>query len=195
MGSQSHETEIGPNASTGPAWQAAASFAALRHRHQLRKDGVTPYVAHPFRVAMTIRDIFGCDDRVLLTAALLHDTIEDTATDYDDLSSRFGVAVADVVAAMTKNMALPEKTREIAYDEQLARADWRARLIKLADCYDNLADLLDRSPHGLAKMFEKCDRAVSLASVDVADESSPARDPATRAVKALRELMDQSRSR
>ena len=40
-------------------WQQAASFAARFHRHQTRKDGLTPYIAHPFRVAMTVRDIFG----------------------------------------------------------------------------------------------------------------------------------------
>jgi guanosine-3',5'-bis(diphosphate) 3'-pyrophosphohydrolase len=66
----------------------AISFAARAHRHQIRKDGLTPYVAHPFRACMTVRDVFGIEDPVVLAATVLHDTIEDTTTDYDDLAER-----------------------------------------------------------------------------------------------------------
>src|SRR4051812_37079040 len=93
-------------------WQEAAAFAARAHRNQVRKDGQTPYFSHPVRVAMTIRMVFGCEDEATICAGLLHDTIEDTTTDYDDLLTRFGPEVADIVAAMTKNMALPEHERE-----------------------------------------------------------------------------------
>ncbi len=133
---------------------------------------------------MTIRDVFNCDDPVVLCAALLHDTIEDTGADYDDVASRFGTPVADAVAAMTKDMRLPEVERERAYDAQLAAADWRARLIKLADCFDNLSDLYDRSPHGLAKVLAKCERALKLARVD-----ETTRAETRRAIGALRALM------
>ncbi len=88
-------------------FQEAAAFAARAHRHQLRKDGRTPYVSHVVRVALTVTQVFWCDDPVVLAAALLHDTIEDTTTDYDDLAERFGKEVADCVAALTKNMTLP----------------------------------------------------------------------------------------
>src|SRR3954471_7857848 len=112
-------------------WQQAASVAARFHQGQVRKDGKTPYIAHPFRVAMTVRDIFGIDDPVALAAALLHDVIEDTTADYDDLEEKFGRDVADVVAALTKDMRMQEELREKAYDEQLARAPWQARAVKL----------------------------------------------------------------
>ena len=46
-----------PDPNLNPPWQKAASAAARFHRHQFRKDGATPYVAHPFRVAMTVRDL------------------------------------------------------------------------------------------------------------------------------------------
>ena len=45
-----------------PSWQRAASFAARQHHGQFRKDGATPYVAHPVRVALTVRHLFGVDD-------------------------------------------------------------------------------------------------------------------------------------
>ena len=43
-------------------WQKAASMAARCHNNQWRKDKITPYSAHPFRVAMILRHIFGVDD-------------------------------------------------------------------------------------------------------------------------------------
>lgn len=147
-------------------WQSAASFAARAHRHQTRRDGKTPYVAHVFRVAMTVRDVFGCDDRVCVVSALLHDTIEDTGADYDDIAKAFGADVARCVAALTKNMALPEHEREAEYDARLARADWRARLVKLADQYDNLCDMCEDDAAFCARATARAERAVRLADVD-----------------------------
>ena len=57
-------------------WQQAASFAARAHHGQMRRDGKTPYVAHPLRVAMTVRHVFGCEDEVCLAAAMLHGLIQ-----------------------------------------------------------------------------------------------------------------------
>lgn len=145
-------------------WQQAASYAARKHLHQTRKDGVTPYMAHPFRVAMTIREVFGESDPEILAAALLHDVIEDTPTDYDMVVRRFGPRVADMVAAMTKDMRMPEEAREAAYDRQLMEAEWGAKLIKLADVYDNLCDLPDDKFR--EKGRSKAERALAIAGDD-----------------------------
>ena len=123
-----------------PLWHEAVGFACRAHAGQLRKDGLTPYVSHVVRVALTVRDLFGCDDEACLAAALLHDVIEDTPADYDDILEAFGPTTADAVAALTKDMRLPEDERERLYDEGLVRADWRAKLIKLADVHDNFHD-------------------------------------------------------
>jgi len=142
-------------------WQEAVSFAARMHVGQFRKDGKTPYCAHPFRVAMTVREVFGCDDEDAICAALLHDVIEDTPADYDDVLEGFGEVVADAVAAMTKDMRLREDVREPAYDRGLREGDWRGRLIKLADVHDNLCDL--SAEHKLAGMLQRARRAVEIA--------------------------------
>ncbi len=170
---------------THDLWQRAAAFSARAHRHQLRKDKETPYVSHPFRVAMTVRHVFGCDDPVAIAAALLHDTIEDTATDYDDIAGAFGDDVASVVAAMTKSMILPEPQREVDYDRRLAAADWRARLIKLADVYDNACDAAQLTPESRAKLPDKIARAVALAARDRA--TNPTMERACSAVLSLRD--------
>jgi guanosine-3',5'-bis(diphosphate) 3'-pyrophosphohydrolase len=166
-------------------WQEAASFAARAHRGQTRRDKVTPYTAHPFRVAMTIRDLFGCDDDICLAGALLHDTIEDTPADYDDIEDAFGREVADVVAAMTKDMRLREPEREPAYDDQLARAGWRAHLVKLADTYDNLTDAISSGKRGLKKMRDRCQRAIDIA------EPSRENPHVARGIECVRALLDE----
>src|SRR2546421_13103378 len=102
----------------------AIAFAARAHRHQLRKDGQTPYASHPFRVCLVTRHVFGIDDPQVLTAAVLHDTVEDTTTDYDDLREHFGQEVAGWVALLSKDKRQPEPEREAAYVEQLVHAPW-----------------------------------------------------------------------
>ncbi len=122
------------------AWQRAASFAARFHGSQMRKDGKTPYIAHPYRVAMMVRHFFGIDDETVLVAALLHDVIEDTTADFDDLLAEFGDEVAGIVAVLSKDKRKVEPERETEYLQQLAKASWKAKIIKLADAYDNVCD-------------------------------------------------------
>lgn len=175
-----------------PMWQRAASFAARAHRNQVRKDDRTPYFAHPVRVAFAVRDVFECADPVALAAALLHDTIEDTTTDYDDLAAAFGGEVAACVAALTKNSALPEPLREPAYDEGLRGAPWQARLVKLADVYDNFHDSIEtwgreKIP---GKNFEKAARAIGLAEGGAKDGAGCI----DRAVRVVRLLVETARA-
>src|SRR6266481_8104671 len=86
----------------------AVAFAARAHQGQLRKDKQTPYVSHVFRVCLILRDLFGFDDPRMLCAALLHDTVEDTTTDFDDLTEKLSPEVAHWVALLTKDKRLPD---------------------------------------------------------------------------------------
>ncbi len=133
----------------------AAAFAARAHRHQLRKDGQTPYFSHVFRVCLVVRHVFGFDDPRMLAAALLHDTIEDTSTDCDDIIEHFGEDVAAWVAALTKDMRLPHDEREAAYAQALTEADWQVKVLKLADIYDNLGDSHHLTPTSRRKTASK----------------------------------------
>ena len=133
----------------------AASFAARAHHGQLRKDRVTPYVSHPFRVCLVVRDLFGFDDPRMLITALLHDVVEDTTTDYDDLAERYGPEIANWVSCLTKDKRLPDGERERAYIEGLLKAPWQVQVCKLADIFDNLMDIerlpADRRTHSLKR--------------------------------------------
>lgn len=171
-----------------PLWQEAVSFACRQHEHQTRRDGRTPYVAHAVRVMMTVRDLFGCADGEALAAAVLHDTIEDTTADFDDIEGSFGATVAEIVAALSKNMLLREDERERDYDARLASADWRARLIKLGDVYDNLCDAVTRADHdpdAPGRLLSRCHRALALAQPD-----APAHAETARAIGIVRAVTE-----
>jgi (p)ppGpp synthase/HD superfamily hydrolase len=129
----------------------AIAFAARAHRHQLRKDNKTPYASHVFRVCLILRHVFGIDDTQVLQAAVLHDTIEDTTTDYDDLREHFGAEVAGWVALLSKDKRLPEDERERAYMAGLSAAPWQVKACKLADIYDNCVDSAHLTPQQRAK--------------------------------------------
>jgi guanosine-3',5'-bis(diphosphate) 3'-pyrophosphohydrolase len=129
----------------------AIAFAARAHRHQLRKDEKTPYASHVFRVCLILRHVFGIDEPQVLQAAVLHDTVEDTTTDSDDLREHFGAEVAGWVALLSKDKRLPEEEREAAYIAGLAKAPWQVKACKLADIFDNLVDSAHLAPQQRAK--------------------------------------------
>lgn len=163
----------------------AIAFAARAHRHQVRKDGQTPYVSHAFRVAMVVRQVFGFDDPKLIAAALLHDTIEDTTTDYDDLERRFGPDVAGWVAALTKDMRLPEAEREAAYLEHLTVGGWPVCVCKLADIYDNLGDCVHLSDKQRRRAAERSRKYLDALSGQVPTEAKAAFNHVQNRLSAL----------
>ena len=153
---------------------AAISFAARAHRHQIRKDGETPYAAHPMRVLFIARDVFGATDPRLLATAALHDTLEDTTTDCDDLIEQFGPDVATWVAALSKDKRLPDDERETAYGEALLAGGPPVILCKLADMYDNLADCKTMPPAKRAKTFARVRKYLDILKPRVTAETERA---------------------
>jgi len=126
---------------------AAIAFAAERHRAQRRKDAdASPYINHPIAVAVVLAAEGGVDDQALLIAAVLHDTVEDTATTPAELAERFGAEVASLVAEVTDDKGLPAETRKELQVAHAAAASARARQLKLADKICNLRDLAAAPP-------------------------------------------------
>lgn len=128
---------------------AALAFAADRHRAQRRKgaDG-GPYVNHLIAVADLLARVGGVTDPVTLAAAVLHDTVEDTATTAADLASFFGPDVAGVVAEVTDDKSLPKAERKRLQVEHGPHLSERARLVKLADKVSNVGDVGAAPPLG-----------------------------------------------
>src|SRR6202051_4043214 len=122
----------------------AYEIAAERHRDQLRSSG-DPYLTHLLEVAHILADMRL--DATTLTAALLHDVVEDTEFPLSRIEERFGSEVARLVEGVTKisrlNMMAPE-IRQVENIRKMLLAmvnDVRAVLVKLADRLHNMRTL------------------------------------------------------
>ncbi|VDN85034.1 unnamed protein product, partial [Brugia pahangi] len=124
----------------------ACNFAAERHRLQRRKDALqTPYINHPIGVANILSSEVGVTDSTTIAAALLHDTVEDTSTTFQEISSLFGEEV-QIVQECTDDKSLPASVRKQLQIENAAKHSHKAKLIHLADKLYNLRDLERETP-------------------------------------------------
>lgn len=127
----------------------AAEFAAHKHRDQRRKgDDASPYINHPLALANVLSNEGGITDVVILAAALLHDTLEDTETTYEELRGQFGESVADVVVEVTDTKWLSKQARKRLQISKASHSSTRARAVKIADKICNLRDILASPPAG-----------------------------------------------
>lgn len=122
------------------AWE----YARRAHEGQTRATG-DPYVEHPLAVASILADFYA--DTASLAAALLHDTVEDTDADLEEIASEFGTEVAILVDGLTKirHFELPSGAdRQIETYRKLLLStaeDARVLLVKLADRLHNMRTL------------------------------------------------------
>jgi (p)ppGpp synthase/HD superfamily hydrolase len=113
----------------------ARQFATKAHEGQLRKDGITPYIAHPEAVVALLRDEVGIADDSILSAAWLHDVVEDCDATVEELEREFNPSISRYVSALTKG-----ESRE-DYLDRFRRADYGVQIIKLADVVHNCSCL------------------------------------------------------
>lgn len=140
----------------------AADFAARRHSSQRRKGAAgEPYVNHLVEVAALLAEATGGSDAALVAAGLLHDTLEDTATDYEELDAAFGADIAGLVAEVTDDKSLPKSERKRRQIVGAPAASPRARLLKIADKTSNLRTLVTSPPANwdMARVVEYIDWA------------------------------------
>jgi (p)ppGpp synthase/HD superfamily hydrolase len=126
---------------------AAVEFAAKRHVNQKRKGAqAEPYFNHLAEVAGLIALATDGTDPALVAAGYLHDTLEDTPTEYEELLSLFGKDVASLVSSVTDDKSLPKEERKRLQIVHAAKASERARLLKIADKTSNLRSLAASPP-------------------------------------------------
>jgi guanosine-3',5'-bis(diphosphate) 3'-pyrophosphohydrolase len=124
--------------------ETAYHFSKAAHLGQFRASG-EPYISHPLAVANILAQLHL--DAQALTAALLHDVMEDTAVTKDEIAAQFGKPVAELVDGVSKLDRIEFETHEEAQAENfrkmlLAMArDVRVILIKLADRLHNMRTL------------------------------------------------------
>ena len=117
----------------------AADFAARAHVTQRRKGAAQePYINHLAEVALLLTEATGGEDAVLVAAGWLHDTLEDTETEREEIEALFGPEVAAVVAEVTDDKSLKKAERKRLQIETTPGKSNRAKLLKLADKTSNL---------------------------------------------------------
>lgn len=122
--------------------QEAMEFAVMKHAGQMRKGGTIPYQAHVIEVMEAVCRL--TEDEAVRAAAVLHDTLEDTATTREELLERFGQRVTDMVSAESENKRKDRPAedtwliRKKETVEHLAKAPTDIRTIALADKLSNV---------------------------------------------------------
>lgn len=125
---------------------AAAHYAAEQHKDQRRKSDDSPYINHPLSVAWLLITKAKIHDVNVLTAAILHDVVEDTSSDLEDIRCLFGDTVASIVSEVSDDKSLSKVERKRLQVERAPKKSLQARLVKLADKLHNLKDLQQKPP-------------------------------------------------
>jgi GTP pyrophosphokinase len=119
----------------------AFRFAAAAHEGQQRRSGEA-FIRHPWGAAMILAELR--QDEQTIAAALLHDVVEDTETEIDEVRSEFGDEITQLVEGVTKLTRIHFQSREQAEAENYRKmiaamvGDERVILIKLADRLHNM---------------------------------------------------------
>ena len=125
----------------------ALEFSAVKHRNQRRKDiDASPYINHPISLANILCNEAHVTDIQVICGALLHDTVEDTETEPEELEKEFGVEIKNIVMEVTDDQDLERHERKQAQIDHAAEISQQAKLVKLADKISNLRDVSSNPP-------------------------------------------------
>ncbi len=119
--------------------QSAENFVKERYLGKIKNDG-TLHQEYLAAVVTRLKNLGITDDEVL-SAAWLHDTIDNAKTSFDELDKRFSSRVAVLVLSISKDQSIPRPIQEEQYVKQLKESPIEAKLIKLCDISANLKNL------------------------------------------------------
>lgn len=119
--------------------QTAKDFAEKAHQGQTRKSSNMPYITHPIRVAERLESVGFTDE--LVCAGYLHDVVEDTPYEMEDIKSMFGSRVAVLVATHTEDKSKSWEERKQHTIDTVKRAENEVKYLIVADKLDNLLGL------------------------------------------------------
>jgi (p)ppGpp synthase/HD superfamily hydrolase len=145
----------------------AINFAATKHDGQEGKgEDEAPYVSHVFRVVVILSHVFRVTDEDILIAGALHDTLEKSKTEFDDLEKEFGPKIAQWVAQLSKDARLPSDEADEVYGKTLAKAPYAVKIVKLADMYDNLVNALSTDHKTKARKLKRVGKYLTYIKKD-----------------------------
>ena len=142
-----------------PQMKMALSLARKLHDGQYRKDG-SPYLQHPLKVCSTLIS-YGIEDDVTLSAALLHDALEDCMENLpqhgEELCTKYHLSaeVLEIVKLLTKRSGLTDDELNVYFKN--IEDNPKAALIKLADRLHNSSTLYTFTPEKMRKYIRETD--------------------------------------
>lgn len=116
--------------------EEAARFAIEAHRGMFRKGTDIPYIVHPIETAVIVSTF--TDDEEMISAALLHDVVEDTGVTGEELEHRFGPRVAGLVLAESEDKSHSWQERKAATLKHLESASREIKILALGDKLSNI---------------------------------------------------------
>ncbi|MFD1361175.1 HD domain-containing protein [Lentibacillus salinarum] len=119
--------------------QKAKAFAEKAHEGQTRKSSNEPYITHPIRVAKRL-ETSGFSDE-LVCAGYLHDVVEDTSYEIEDIKEVFGIQVARLVFAHTEDKSKSWRERKQHAIDTVKYAPKGEKYLIVADKLDNLLSM------------------------------------------------------
>jgi (p)ppGpp synthase/HD superfamily hydrolase len=136
----------------------ATNIALTAHWDQKRKSDGSPYITHPFAVALMLQK-HGFREAVV-AAGLLHDVLEDTSVTRDQLVLAVGEEVVGMVAALSEDKSKSWEERKRTYIATVSAAPDEVKAISTADKISNLSDTLDQCREDPATFWKKFTRGL-----------------------------------
>jgi (p)ppGpp synthase/HD superfamily hydrolase len=158
-----------------PLTRDALAFAADRHAGQTRDIDGIPFVTHPVEVACLLHEA-GYSDEVV-AAGVLHDVVEDTNVQPEELARRFGERVAGLVASVSEDPSIKgDAERKAALRRQVAEAGEEAGVIFAADKVSKARELRHRLSQGDVSEGDRSKLDHYRASLEMLDALLPGHD-------------------
>ena len=147
---------------TQELYQEAMKYAGEKHSEQKVPGTNSNYLLHISNVAMEVLMAYNFDNKFdidfAIQTAILHDTIEDTSADFEEIKNKFGEKIAKAVQALTKNEKLPSKKEKMMDSlTRINKLQKEVGLVKVADRITNLQNPPIHWSHD--KILKYCEEA------------------------------------
>lgn len=121
--------------------EKATRIAVVAHKEQVRKSDNSPYIVHPFMVALKLAE-YNFPDYVI-SAGMTHDVLEDSDFSEEELRRELGDDVLDIIKAVSEDKSLSWEVRKEKYIEKIANSSEDVKAVSISDKIHNAKSFLN----------------------------------------------------
>lgn len=159
---------------TQELYQKAMQFAGEKHSNQKVPGTNSNYLLHISNVAMEVLMAYNVETNFdldfAIQTAILHDTIEDTSADFEEIKTVFGEHIAEAVQALTKNEKLENKEDRMI--DSLYRINQLSKEVGLVKLADRITNLQSPPNHWSKEKVKKYHKEATLISATLRDKNT-----------------------